>query len=207
MVWAEWKHSGGVLLGPYRREHLVRTTPPLVCPAAVAEPSLTNYRSSGKPEDSAAVAQPSADHSMGTLSQGDVTAAMCYRVKYRKLDQHGKPLRMFVPILALAVHPKNRGGVYPAGSRLKELCYKLGVLGFRKEEPNHALVAVEEPEDAAAKGETIHQYNVKKTRNDVDLCDLFLGDGIQARLGTLSHSHCMLVLRAWINCCLWSIPL
>ena len=82
----------------------------------------------------------------------------------------------------------------------------LGLLGFRKEEPNHALVAVEEPEDAALTGETIHQYNVKKTKHDVDLCDLFVGDGIKARLGTLSHSHCMLVLRAWINCCLWSIP-
>ena len=57
---------------------------------------------------------------MGTLSQGDVTAAMCYRVKYRKLDKEGKPLRMFVPILDLGVHQTNRGGVDPSGDRLKD---------------------------------------------------------------------------------------
>ena len=146
------------------------------------------------------------------MNVGEVTHAMAMRVKYRKMDSYGKPLRKFVPIMDLGVHQRNRGGVYPSGPRLKELCKEVGLQGFRKEEPNHACVVVEELAPAVAAVlpgspyEPIHAYNLRKTKDDSILCDLFTGGSLTVRLGTLSHTHIVLVLRAWVQAALWEIP-
>ena len=73
-----------------------------------------------------------------------MTAAMAWRVKYRKIDHDGKVIRLKLRIESLGVHPKNRGGVYPAGVRCKGLCVDVVEAGFVKEEVNHAVVVVEE---------------------------------------------------------------
>ncbi len=48
---------------------------------------------------------------------------MAWRVKYRRTDAEGKVIRKKMPIGSLGVHPKNRGGVYPAGRRCKKLVH------------------------------------------------------------------------------------
>ncbi len=85
----------------------------------------------------------SKDDSVQSIS-GIITAAMAWRVKYRKLDDIGRVVRRTYPIENLGVHPNNRGGVYPAGIRCKGLAVELCTNGFVKEECNHAGVAVEE---------------------------------------------------------------
>ena len=49
-----------------------------------------------------------------------------------------------LPIGALGVHQKNRGGVYPAGVRCKSLCEDVVDAGFSSEVVNQNCVAVEE---------------------------------------------------------------
>ena len=76
---------------------------------------------------------------------GLLTAAMAFRVKYRKADANGVAKKTFVPIGSLGVHARNRGGVYPSGMRVKSLCQEVLENGFVKEEVNHACIVVEEP--------------------------------------------------------------
>ena len=112
--------------------------------AAVAEPPRTAAIAQSPRPD--AVAEPCRDHSMATLSQSDLTAAVAntaasmitkegtphrmfisapavdYPAEYRrKHDKEGKPFRMFVPVRDLGVHQTNRGGVYPSEDRLKSI--------------------------------------------------------------------------------------
>ena len=75
---------------------------------------------------------------------GQMVAGMAWRVKYRQLDQHGLPTKVRTLIQFLGVHPRNRGGIYPAGVRCKGLCLEVVDAGFLKEEVNHALVGVGE---------------------------------------------------------------
>ena len=83
----------------------------------------------------------SADHNMASV----VTAAACWRVKYRLVTKDNVIIRKKIRIEYLGVHPKNRGGVYPAGVRVKSLAVEVLDSGFVKEEVNHAVVVVEEP--------------------------------------------------------------
>ena len=74
-----------------------------------------------------------------------MTAAMAWRVKYRRVGLDNKVVRTKVRIECLGVHPKNRGGVYPAGVRCKSLCVDVvDVNGFVKEEVQHSVVTVAE---------------------------------------------------------------
>ena len=73
-----------------------------------------------------------------------VTAAMAWRVKYRKVDLVGALLKLIQRIESLGVHPSNRGTVYPTGLRCKSLCSRVMQAGFSKEEVCHQFVAVEE---------------------------------------------------------------
>ena len=65
-----------------------------------------------------------------TVTQGIITAAMAFRVKYRLKTDMGVVLRRFCPIQSLGVHPKNRGGVYPSGLRCKSLSVDVVDEGF-----------------------------------------------------------------------------
>ena len=81
--------------------------------------------------------------------QGNIIAAMAWRVKYRITDEDTV---QWVPIMSLGVHGKNRGGPYPAGLRCRALCESSVTRGFNKEEVNHAGVVVEERPIAAVAG-------------------------------------------------------
>ena len=72
-----------------------------------------------------------------------ITASACWRVKYRLVTQDGAIIRKQIRIEYLGVHPRNRGGVYPAGVRVKCLAVETLDAGFVKEEVNHAVVVVE----------------------------------------------------------------
>ena len=67
--------------------------------------------------------------------------ASAWRVKYRDMKSKQK---IRVRIENMGVHENNRGGVYPAGVRCRDLCTEVLKVGFLKEEFTHALVAVEE---------------------------------------------------------------
>ena len=86
--------------------------------------------------------------------------AMAWRVKYRKTTSDGKILKMKLRIEALGVHPKNRGGVYPAGVRCKSLCEGAVDSGFVSEEANNNCVVVEDTpaEHVRSRGEEYVGY-------------------------------------------------
>ena len=66
--------------------------------------------------------------------------SMAYRVKYRVGD--GKKTK--VPLERLAVHPLNRGSVYPNGDRVKGLGLDLLTEGFCEDEADHEGARVQE---------------------------------------------------------------
>ena len=77
-------------------------------------------------------------------THGIVMSAAAFRTKYRKMGPKGEPLTIQLRVENLGVHPKNRGGVYPAGVRCKSLCVDVMEAGFAKEELQHQMVVVED---------------------------------------------------------------
>ena len=76
--------------------------------------------------------------------QGAMIAGMALRAKYRKLDSEGKIVRKKIAIQNSGVHPKNRGGVYASGLRVKNLAIETMEAGFVKDEVDSGGVVVEE---------------------------------------------------------------
>ena len=145
--------------------------------------------------------------------RGLITQAMAYRVKYRKLDFQNLPIRIPIQIRNLGAHTKNRGGLYPAGVRCKNLCIEVLLAGFNQEEANHAGVCVEERSveersvgARAGGGQTFREFNVFHSRKSELLSSCFQEGYDDVTYGTLSHTHIMLVLRAWLTAAKWDIP-
>ena len=135
---------------------------------------------------------------------GVIREAMALRVKYRT----GKQKFM---LRAMGVHPQNRGGNYPKGSVVKNLGVKIGDGGFSTEEANHAGVCVEEipasqrtedPMNPGSPYETYLEMNRRKTSAVAELCSCF-SDHLDVLVGTLSHSHLLLVLLSWVTGATW----
>jgi hypothetical protein len=62
------------------------------------------------------------------------THGMALRVKYRRVDADGKPIKKKIGLSTAGTHPKNRGGLYPSGRRCKALAVDVvGKVGFLKE--------------------------------------------------------------------------
>ena len=126
-----------------------------------------------------------------------LNVSSAFRVKYRDMKSKQK---IRVRIEDMGVHENNRGGVYPAGVRCRDLCIEVLKVGFIKEEFTHALVAVEEkPSHQMSKGSdyvSASEYNKNASQKDESLCTCFDAphDNVQYKL--LSHSHAMLFLRA-----------
>ena len=71
--------------------------------------------------------------------------ATALRVKYRDLKHCGRAhAKINVRVENCGVHRSNRGGVYPAGIRCKQLCIEVIGDGFMKEEFTNKLVAEQE---------------------------------------------------------------
>ena len=136
--------------------------------------------------------------------------AMSWRAKYRKKDHYGEIARLKVRVETLGVHPKNRGGVYPAGIRCKSLCMDVLESGFVKEEMNHGVVVVEEtpPEHFRSRGEgyvSATSFNASCSGKDELLVTCFHEPHAEVRYQMLAHNHMMLVLRAFITSAPWSL--
>ena len=148
----------------------------------------------------------------GLDTAGLMTAAMAYRVKYRKLNPIGIAQKMHVPIVNSGVHRNNRGGVYPAGIRCKSLCASVVSQGFLKEEVNHVCIAVEEApvHEIIKSGRTnvvmSTTYNVESSCKDDVISTCFQAPYNDVRVSLLSHNHMMLVMRAFITQAPWDIP-
>ena len=136
--------------------------------------------------------------------QGNIIAAMAWRVKYRITDED---VVQWVPIMSLGVHAKNRGGPYPAGLRCRALCESSVTAGFNKEELNHAGVVVQERPISAVAADYVSMgaHNKAKSEGD-ELLQTCFTQGADVRYGTLSHSHMLLVIRAWMTKAKWNIP-
>ena len=142
--------------------------------------------------------------------EGIVTRAMAIRVKYRRMDKDAFILRPTVPVACLGVHPKNRGGVYPAGIRCKSLLKEVLEGGFSKEDVNHACVAVEEVPiaDIRSRGENYESglaFNTRKVAADELLSTCFDAPYNDVRYMQLAHNHMMLNLRAWQTRAKWDM--
>ena len=143
-----------------------------------------------------------------TVTQGIITAGMAFRVKYRVKTDMGVVLRRFCPIQSLGVHPKNRGGVYPSGLRCKSLSVDVVDEGFSSEECNYAGVAVEERPQHLQTPDYVDMrtFNITSSSADELLTTCFSEPYDDVRLGTLSHSHLMVVLRAYMTKAKWDVP-
>ena len=140
-----------------------------------------------------------------------VMAAMAFRVKYRKAGTGSEEPKLRHRIENLCVHPENRNGVYPAGSRCRSLCANVVDGGFAKEEFGHQLIAVEEaPVDTLrSRGtdwQSAAQYNKAASAKDDYLCSCFDEPYGEPRLMLLAHNHMCLVLRAFLTKAKWDLP-
>ena len=148
----------------------------------------------------------------GLDNAGLMTAAMAYRVKYRKVNAIGMASKMHVHVVNAGVHKNNRGGMYPAGIRCKSLCVDVVSQGFLKEEVNHVCIAVEEApvQEIIKSGRTnvvtSTMYNVESSCKDDILSTCFQAPYNDVRVSLLSHCHMMLVLRAFLTQAQWDIP-
>ena len=136
---------------------------------------------------------------------GLLVKAMAWRVKYRE----GSNMRR---VENMGVHKQNRGGLYPAGIRVKSMCVDVVGAGFLKEEVNHVCIAVEEApvKEVIRMGgdgtENASSCNEKTSCKDALLSTCFQAPYNDVRLTLLSHNHMMLVLRAFITRAKWDIP-
>ena len=71
------------------------------------------------------------------MDHGLIRKAAAIRAKYRVSNETISPCRM-------AVHPQNRGGVYPQPDTVRNLGLNIMAKGFSQREANHEGVCVEE---------------------------------------------------------------
>ena len=132
---------------------------------------------------------------------------MALRVKYRKHHKVGAKWRpkLRIAIRTLAVHAKNRAGVYPNGDTCKGLSKWILFEGFSREEADHAGVCVENiPKDLQSEQvRDLREWNKEKVAGVVELSTCF--DDREILFGTLSHSHLVLVLLCWMTGAPWHL--
>ena len=119
-------------------------------------------------------------------------------------DHDGKPIRTTERIDHRGVHPKNRGGLYPAGVRCMALCQDVMGARFVTEEFNHGVVVVKEPpaEVIRSRGTSLvsgSTYNVNACSKDelLSTCGQVLSDDVRSLM--LAHNPMMLVARAFLT--------
>ena len=142
---------------------------------------------------------------------GQVSAATALRAQYSIKDSNGKVQKMRLRIENLGVHPKNRGGVYPAGLRCKSLALDVLDVGVSKEELCHQLVVVEETpiEEIRSRGNEYIRgsaYNREQSLKDELLCKCFEDPYGDVRHMPLAHNHMLLVVRAFITARTFDLP-
>ena len=139
------------------------------------------------------------------MDHGLIRKAAAIRAKYRVSNETISPCRM-------AVHPQNRGGVYPQPDTVRNLGLNIMAKGFSQREANHEGVCVEEmPYSERTKHsrsdgsayEPYADYNMRqRAHRYLDTC---FSTSQDIMFGTLSHSHLLLVLLSWANGAEWTL--
>jgi hypothetical protein len=133
--------------------------------------------------------------------------AMALRVKYRRQHKVGSKFvsKIRLAVRTLAVHMKNRAGVYPNGEVCKGLGKYLLQEGFSREEADHAGVCVENvPKNLQSKEvKDILERNKEKVAGVEELSTCF--DDREILFGTLSHSQLVLVPLCWMTGAPWHL--
>jgi hypothetical protein len=147
-----------------------------------------------------------ASSEVAKINYGVIQKAMAFRVKYRLSHLDGGKTVSFIKIhiRSLGVHMKNRGGSYPNIDTLKGLCRFLIEKGFVREEADHQGVCVQDiPHSELREGlDALASFNRGKCSYPGLEC---LFDDRTLQYGTLSHSHLLLVLRAWLTGAKWEL--
>ena len=109
----------------------------------------------------------------------------------------------WVPLDNMAVHPGNRGGVYPNGTRVEGLMTDLLRIGLDADEASHNGYAVMDFAEEArpANYETFKQFNLRQCATSRELSNCFDGQRDICRYGLLSHNHLFLACKAIQNQC------
>ena len=140
----------------------------------------------------------------GDEAYGIMKRATLLRLKYRVYDTKKK-----LQLTQLGVHPKNRAGIYPNANRVERLGTDILRDGFNLEEANHEGVCVQEVpmderrgEDPAVAG--YFKWNLANAEDPkLKVC---FTEHTHVAYGTLSHSHLLLVLLAFVNGAEWDVP-
>ena len=139
------------------------------------------------------------------MDHGLIRKAAAIRAKYRVSNETISPCRM-------AVHPQNRGGVYPQPDTVRNLGLNIMAKGFSQREANHEGVCVEEmPYSERTKHsrsdgssyEPYADYNMRQC--DHPYLEKCFSTSQDIMFGTLSHSHILLVLLSWLNGAGWKL--
>ena len=102
----------------------------------------------------------------------------------------------------MAVHPQNRGGMYPQPDTVRNLGLNIMATGFNGSEADQEGVCAEEMpflERASSSSivESYADYNIRQCDHQfLEKCFSLLND---IMYGTLSHSHLLLVLLSFAN--------
>ena len=110
------------------------------------------------------------------------THGMALRVKYRRVDAEGKPIKKKIGLSTAGTHPKNRGGLYPSGRRCKALAVDVvGKVGFLKECLEHFgipqrvkddVAVVEEPSPGITRSrEEDNAHGVSSSEEEVQIIE------------------------------------
>ena len=135
------------------------------------------------------------------MNEGLVRKAAAFRAKYRVSNKT-------ISLCRMAVHPQNRGGMYPQPDTVRNLGVQNMATGFNWREADHAGVCVEdmpfrERSSSTSIVESYADYNIRQCDHQfLETCFSLLND---IMYGTLSHSHLLLVLLAWANGADWNV--
>ena len=138
------------------------------------------------------------------MNEGLVRKAAAFRAKYRVSNKT-------ISLCRMAVHPQNRGGVYPQPDTVRNLGLNIMAKGFSQREANHEGVCVEEmpycertkQSSGSSACEPYADYNMKQC--DHQYLDKCFSAQQDIMFGTLSHSHLLLVLLSWANGAEWTL--
>ena len=137
------------------------------------------------------------------MDMGLVRQAMAFRVKYRTSQSKKR-----ISLTRLAVHPQNRGGMYPQPDTVRNLGVQIMATGFNGSEADHEGVSVEdipfrERSSSTSIVESYADYNIRQCDHQFLVkCFSALND---IMYGTLSHSHLLLVLLSLANGARWKV--
>ena len=117
-----------------------------------------------------------------------IKQSIAYRAKYRKGQGPQPYIQTFSPALAVP-HPKNRGGDPVVSKRCKQLSGHITTEGHDPVEAASSAVAVEAHawKPAPVWGSFQKHFTLQVKGKDLDMAEMV--SGIQAVIGTLSHSH------------------